>query len=100
MNGEVSSLLSNVESLNVAGILDSVKSDLDGDVKLVEKILSEVGVGVNLSAVTGLINSVITTVKILDSTVNGLTANTAVGNLVSEIESDLSTILKGLGSLV
>lgn len=86
--------------MDVTAILNDVKSDLDGDVTLVQKILSEVGVGVDLSSVTGLINSLITVVSTLDTEIDGLTAGTAVGNLVSEIESDLSTILKGLGSLV
>lgn len=81
-------------------MLNDVKSDLAGDVTLVQTILADVGVGVDLSSITGLIDSVISTVQALDTTVDGLTANTAVGTLVDDIEGDISTILKGLGSLV
>lgn len=102
LDGEVSSLLSDLENLDITGVLNDVKSDLAGDVSLVEEILSEVGVGVgvDLSSITGLINSVINTVEALDTTVDGLIANTAVGGLVDDIEGLVSQILKGLGSLV
>lgn len=86
--------------MDVTAILNDVKSDLDGDVQLVQTILKDVGVGVDLSGVTGLVNSLITVVSTLVTEVDGLTAGTAVGTLVDDIESDLSTILKGLGKLV
>jgi hypothetical protein len=97
---ELTTLLGDLENLDITAVLNDIKSDLAGDVTLVDEILADVGVGVDLTSVTALIDVVIDIVEGLVTTVDGLLADTAVGGLVSDIEGLLSEILKGLGSLV
>lgn len=97
---EISKILSDVESLNTAALLEDVASDLSGDLSLVQSILGDVGVDVDLSPLSGLVDTVVSIVNALVAQVDSLLDNTAVGSLVTEIEGTLSEILTDLGKIV
>lgn len=99
LNEEVSTLLEDVENLDVEGILEDIKADLAGDVQLVEDILADVGIGLDLSGVLGTVNGVIDIVNELNTQVDALIADTTVGDLVAEIEGLISQLLTGLGQI-
>lgn len=96
----VGGLLSDLLGLDVSGVLNTIESELSKDVELVETIVSEVGVGVDASSVTDLVNNVISEVESLEGLVDDLAGDSATGDLVAEVKTYISQILASLKQLL
>ena len=99
MSAEITKFEGDVTTLNVVGILNDVKSDLAGDVTLVEGILADVGIGLDLSQLLGTVDSTISLVETLYTQVEAIEAGVSVAGTVGEVETLINTWLADLRKL-